>query len=224
MDQQSELKAKAAAAAVDYIKDNTIVGVGTGTTVGFFIPALALSDKKIKGCVSSSNATTQQLLAFGLPVCELNDIPDRIPVYVDGCDEIDHNFNMIKGGGGALTNEKVIAQEADTFICIADKSKLVDHLGTFPLPVEVLPKAVSSVTKALEKMGGTVSERDFTTDNGNKILDVKGLDFSDPRALEEKINQIPGVVTNGIFAHRGADILLLGTTEGVKVLKKQAPA
>ncbi|MCD8338618.1 MAG: ribose-5-phosphate isomerase RpiA, partial [Burkholderiales bacterium] len=177
MDLQSELKAKAAAAAVDYVKEDEYLGVGTGTTVGFFIAALALSGKRVKGCIPSSNATAQQLLAFGVPVCELNDIPSRIPVYVDGCDEIDHNFNMIKGGGGALTGEKVIAQESDEFVCIADESKLVNKLGAFPLPIEVLPKAVSSVTHALEKMGGKVTVRDFKTDNANKIIDVTGLNF-----------------------------------------------
>ncbi len=212
---QTELKGKAAEAALEFVKENDYLGVGTGTTVGFFISALALSGKKVKGCISSSNATTNMLLTFGLPVCELNDIPTRIPVYVDGCDEIDSQFNMIKGGGGALTGEKVVSHDSDLFVCIADETKQVDVLGKFPLPVEVLPKATSTVMKELENLGGQPVIRDFITDSGNKIIDVKGLVIKDPLQMEKTINQIPGVVTCGIFAQRGADILLLGTSEGV---------
>jgi ribose 5-phosphate isomerase A len=213
---QAELKKKCAEAAVEYVEEGKFLGVGTGTTVGFFITALALSGKRVKGCVSSSEATTRQLLAIGLPVVDLNDV-DSLPVYIDGCDEIDPEFHMIKGGGGALTREKIAAQAADKFVCIADESKLVKTLGKFPLPLEVLPMAVHSVCEAMRELGGDPVIRDFTTDNGNKIVDVKGFTIVDPVKLEETINQIPGVVTCGIFGKRGADVLLLANDLGVAV-------
>ncbi len=221
MDLQSQLKEKVAEAALQYVIEDDYLGVGTGTTVGFFISKLALSGKKVKGCISSSEATTRLLLKYGIPVCDLNDIPTRIPVYVDGCDEIDPGFNMIKGGGGALTGEKIVAQSSDVFVCIADKSKMVRQLGAFPLPIEVIPQAVGSVCKAIEGIHGQPVLRDFVTDNGNKIIDVHGLQINDPVKLEEAINHVPGVVTNGIFAKRGADVLLLGEEEGVKVLMRK---
>ena len=216
MELQNQLKQMAAKAALEYVVEGEYLGVGTGTTVGFFITELATSGKKVKGCVSSSEATTRQLLAYGIPVCDLNDIVDYLPVYIDGCDEIDGNFCMIKGGGGALTREKILASLARTYVCIADESKLVPVLGRFPLPVEVIPMAVGVVSRQLKALGGEPKLRDFTTDNGCKILDVSGLQITDPVALEEKINQIPGVVTVGLFARRGADVLLLATADGVK--------
>lgn len=218
MDIQAQMKLAAARAAVDYVVEGEYLGVGTGTTVSFFISELATSGKKVKGCVSSSEATTNQLLAFGLPVCELNDVVEYIPVYIDGCDEIDSDFCMIKGGGGALTREKILAQASEKYVCIADASKLVDCLGKFPLPLEVIPMAVSSVCKEMENLGGTPKIRDFVTDNGNNIVDVSGLRIKEPAKLESVINQIPGVVTCGIFGKRGADVLLLASPEGVHTL------
>lgn len=214
----NELKKKCAVAALDYVEEGKYIGIGTGTTVSFFINELALSGKKVKGCVSSSEASTNQLLTMGMTVVDLNEI-DELPVYIDGCDEIDENFNMIKGGGGALTREKIVAQAAEKFVCIADKTKLVKTLGKFPLPIEVMPMAVRSVSEALRALGGDPVLRDFITDNGNRILDVKGFTILDPAKLEETINQIPGVVTCGIFARRGADVLLLAEEEGVRVLE-----
>ena len=175
MELQNQLKQMAAKAALEYVVEGEYLGVGTGTTVGFFITELATSGKKVKGCVSSSEATTRQLLAYGIPVCDLNDIVDYLPVYIDGCDEIDGNFCMIKGGGGALTREKIVAQASEKFVCIADESKVVKQLGAFPLPLEVIPMAVSSVSRAMEDLGGHPVVRDFITDNGNNIIDVHGL-------------------------------------------------
>ena len=169
MELQNQLKQMAAKAALEYVVEGEYLGVGTGTTVGFFITELATSGKKVKGCVSSSEATTRQLLAYGIPVCDLNDIVDYLPVYIDGCDEIDGNFCMIKGGGGALTREKIVAQASEKFVCIADESKVVKQLGAFPLPLEVIPMAVSSVSRAMEDLGGHPVVRDFITDNGNNI-------------------------------------------------------
>ena len=219
MDLQNELKQKAAAAALEYVKEGEYLGVGTGSTVSFFITELATSGKRVKGCVSSSEATTRQLLAYGIPVCDLNDIVGTIPVYVDGCDEIDGNFCMIKGGGGALPREKILAEASDMYVCIADASKEVKQLGKFPLPLEVIPMAVSSVCRAMEELGGHPTVRDMVTDNGNNIVDVHGLQIKEPTRLEAAINQIPGVVTCGIFGKRGADVLLIGTPEGVRTLK-----
>lgn len=213
---QDELKQQVAKAAAEYVKGG-IIGVGTGSTANFFIDELAKVKHKIDGAVASSEATAQRLRNYGIEVLDLNQVGSGdMEIYVDGADEITEHFHMLKGGGGALTREKVVAAVAQKFICICDASKLVPVLGKFPLPVEVLPMARSQVARALTQMGGQPKLRDFTTDNGNVILDVHGLTIVDPVALEAQINQIVGVVTNGLFAARPADVLLLGTPEGVK--------
>lgn len=219
---QDELKQAVAQAAADYVAQNTpvgsIIGVGTGSTANFFIDALAPLKDKYKGAVASSEATRLRLEGHGITVFDLNDV-DHIPVYVDGADEIDAGLNMIKGGGGALTREKIVAAVADTFVCICDGSKLVEVMGNFPLPVEVIPMSRAYVARELTKLGGTpVLREGFVTDNGNLILDVKGLKITDPKALEAAVNQITGVVTNGLFAVRPANVLLLGTADGVKTI------
>ncbi len=215
---QDELKQLAAEKALDYIVEDEIVGVGTGSTVNFFIDALAKIKHKIAGAVSSSEASTERLKQHGIPVYELTSV-DRLPVYVDGADESNHLLQLIKGGGAALTREKIVAAVAEKFICIADESKLVKKLGAFPLPVEVIPMARSHVARELVKLGGDPVYREgVVTDNGNHILDVHNLDILEPIALEQKINQIVGVVTNGLFAARGADVLLLATKDGVKTM------
>jgi ribose 5-phosphate isomerase A len=209
----------AAQAAVKYIEENTIVGVGTGSTVNHFIDALAPMKHLIDGAVSSSEASTERLKELGIPVFDLNTV-DHIPVYVDGADESDHQLNLIKGGGAALTREKIIAAVAEKFVCIADGSKLVEVLGEFPLPVEVIPMARSHVARELLKLGGDPVYREgVVTDNGNIIIDVHGMKITDPKATETSINQITGVVTNGLFAHRGADVLLLGKGEQVETIE-----
>ena len=213
---QDDLKKAAALAALDYIVADTIVGVGTGSTVNHFIDALATLRSRIRGAVSSSEASSARLAAHGIPVFDLNGI-EAIPVYVDGADEIDAGFCMIKGGGGALTREKIVAAVAKRFVCICDASKLVGTLGRFPLPVEVVPMACSHVARELRRLGGQPRVREnFVTDNGNLIIDVHGLSITDPMALETQINQIVGVVTNGLFAARGADVLLLAGAGGVE--------
>jgi len=217
---QDELKQAVARAAADYVAEHapegSIIGVGTGSTANFFIDALAPLKSRYKGAVASSEATRKRLEGHGIPVFDLNDV-ENIPVYVDGADEIDAGLNMIKGGGGALTREKIVAAVAQTFVCICDASKRVDVMGRFPLPVEVIPMARAHVARELVKLGGTpVLRAGFVTDNGNLILDVRGLAISDPKGLEAQINQITGVVTNGLFAIRPANMLLLGTAEGVK--------
>ena len=195
-----------------------MVGVGTGSTVNFFIDALAGIKGDIAGAVSSSEASTRRLRDHGIRVLDLNEVGD-IPVYVDGADEANRHLQLIKGGGGALTREKIVAAAARRFVCIADESKLVDVLGEFPLPVEVIPMARSFVARQLVKLGGRPELRQgVTTDNGNLILDVRGLSIAEPIALEREINDIPGVVTNGIFALRPADVLLLGGAAGVRTL------
>ncbi len=215
---QDELKQLAAEQAVQYIEEDEIVGVGTGSTVNFFIDALAQKKHLIKGAVSSSDASTERLKQHGIPVFELTAI-DRLPVYIDGADESNHLLELIKGGGAALTREKIIAAVAERFICIADESKLVKKLGKFPLPVEVIPMARSHVARELVKLGGDpVYRQGVVTDNGNHILDVHNLDIIQPIALEQKINQIVGVVTNGLFAARGADVLLIASKDGVKTM------
>ncbi len=219
---QDELKQAVAEAAADYVAANTpegaIIGVGTGSTANFFIDALARQKSRYRGAVASSEATRKRLEGHGITVLDLNDVTD-IPVYVDGADEIDAGLNMIKGGGGALTREKIVAAVAGSFVCIADGSKLVEVMGKFPLPVEVIPMARAHVARELVKLGGEPRLREgFVTDNGNLILDVHGLAITDPKGLEARINQITGVVTNGLFAVRPANLLLLGTTEGVKVI------
>ncbi|MCE5387596.1 MAG: ribose-5-phosphate isomerase RpiA [Acidithiobacillus sp.] len=209
------LKRLAAEAALDYIKPGMVVGVGTGSTSNHFIDALGKAKIAVDGYVPSSLGTAARLQALGLRVLELNDTGD-IPVYVDGADEIDPHFRLIKGGGGALTREKIVASAAHRFLVIADQSKDRQQLGKFPLPVEVIPFAQSFVARQLVKLGGNPTLRQHcTTDNGNVILDVIGLDLTDPLAMESKINSIPGVLDNGIFALRRADIVLLGSPDGV---------
>ena len=217
---QDELKQAVAQAAADYVAANapagSIIGVGTGSTANFFIDALAPLKEKYKGAVASSEATRKRLEGHGIKVFDLNEVED-IPVYVDGADEIDHALNMIKGGGGALTREKIVAAVAQTFVCIADGSKRVETMGNFPLPVEVIPMSQAYVARELVKLGGRpVLRAGFVTDNGNVILDVHGLKIPDPKGLEAQVNQITGVVTNGLFALRPANVLLLGTADGVK--------
>ncbi len=215
----SDLKIKAAKAALDYIEDDIVVGVGTGSTVNYFIKELATIKHKIDACVASSKATEALLRQEGIPVIDLNSVQD-LSVYIDGADEVTEHGDMIKGGGGALTGEKIVAQLAQKFICIADDSKRVRHLGRFPVAVEVIPMARSMVARELVKLGGDPEYREgFVTDNGNIILDVFNLTINEPMDLEERINRITGVVENGIFAHCIADVVLLGSQEGVKRLK-----
>jgi ribose 5-phosphate isomerase A len=214
------LKKSAAEAALKYVRDDTVVGVGTGSTVNYFIEALATMKGRIDATVASSEASAARLRALHIPVKELNDT-DGCDVYVDGADEVTEHLAMIKGGGAALTREKIVAAASKTFVCIADQSKLVPILGKFPLPVEVIPMARSFVARQIVKLGGMPELRKgVTTDNGNLILDVRGLTIMKPVELETEINMIPGVVTNGIFARRPADVLLLATAEGVKTLKR----
>ena len=220
---QDELKKATAQAALEYIlphlEDNMIVGIGTGSTASFFIDALAEHKNRFDGCVSSSEASTEQLKKHGIPVYDLNTVQE-IRFYIDGADEANAHLHLIKGGGAALTREKIIAAVSKEFICIADESKLVNVLGKFPLPVEVIPMARSHVARQLVKLGGDPAYREgVVTDNGNMILDVWNMDILDPVELEKQINGIVGVVTNGLFACRPADVLLLGTSEGVKSIK-----
>ena len=216
---QDELKKAAAWAALEFVKENTIVGVGTGSTVNHFIDALGTVKDTLVGAVSSSEASTARLKELGIEVFELNDI-DALDVYIDGADEINAQNEMIKGGGAALTREKIVAAVAKQFVCIVDDTKLVDTLGEFPLPVEVIPMARSYVARELLKLGGDpVYRQGVVTDNGNVILDVHNLEILNPRELEQSINNIPGVVTNGIFALRGADIVLSATETGVDTFK-----
>ena len=215
---QDELKQQVAQAAVQYVKSG-IIGVGTGSTANYFIGELAKVKNKIDGAVASSEATAQRLRKHGIEVFDLNAI-DGMDIYVDGADEITEHMHMLKGGGGALTREKIVAANAKDFICICDETKYVPVLGKFPLPVEVLPMAKSYVARQLVKLGGQPQLRDFTTDNGNIILDVHGLNIANPIEMEANINQIVGVVTNGLFAARPANILLLATNDGVKTIKK----
>jgi len=217
---QDELKKLVANSAIDYVKSG-IIGVGTGSTANYFIDALAQIKHKIDGAVASSDATAERLKSHGIEVFDLNDI-NGMDIYVDGADEITEHMHMLKGGGGALTREKIVAANAKEFICICDESKYVPVLGKFPLPIEVLPMAKSYVARELTKLGGQPQLRDFTTDNGNLIIDVHGLKIADPIEMEIKINQIVGVVTNGLFAVRPANILLLATHKGVKTIKKGA--
>ena len=217
---QDEMKLEVARAAIKYVVPNSIIGVGTGSTANFFIDELATIKDTISGAVASSVATSERLQGHGIEVIDLN-IVKKISVYIDGADESDRALNLIKGGGGALTREKIVAAVADKFVCIADESKLVSVMGDFPLPVEVIPMSVSYVKKQISKSigGSPIIREGFTTDNGNLILDVHGLKIENPKTLENKLNNIVGVVTNGLFANRGADILLLGTPNGVKTIK-----
>ncbi len=216
---QDELKQEVAKAAIEYVESGTIIGVGTGSTANFFIDELGKIKGKIDGAVASSIATAERLKSHGIPVYDLNDV-GGLSIYVDGADESNKYLHLIKGGGGALTREKIVAAASETFVCIADGSKLVDVLGKFPLPIEVIPMARSMVARELVKLGGQpVLREGFTTDNGNVILDVHNMEIMEPVKLEQTLNNIPGVVTNGLFALRPADVLLLGTEEGVKTLK-----
>ncbi|MES3023338.1 MAG: ribose-5-phosphate isomerase RpiA [Pseudomonadota bacterium] len=221
---QDELKQEVARAAIAYVVDGEIIGVGTGSTANFFIDELALVKHRIKGAVASSEATAARLRAHGIAVFDLNDV-SAIAVYVDGADEITPAGAMIKGGGAALTREKIVASVSGKFVCIADGSKLVETMGKFPLPVEVLPMAREAVARRLRALGGEPrlrtragSDEVFITDNGGQILDVGGLRITDPVGLEREIDQIVGVIAVGLFARRGADVCLLGTSEGVKSL------
>ena len=213
-------KRRAAEAALAYVPEGATVGVGTGSTVNHFIAALGRDRYRVKAAVSSSEASTTLLRAAGIEVVDLNSAGE-LEVYVDGADEATRHLALIKGGGGALTREKIVAAASRLFVCIADPSKLVDVLGRFPLPVEVIPMARSQVARALTRLGGRPELRTgFTTDNGNVILDVHGLEILNPVELETTLNQITGVVTNGLFARRGADVLLLGTENGVQTLSR----
>jgi len=218
---QDELKAAVAREAIKHVVDDLPVGVGTGSTANFFIDELAKIKNRIVGAVPSSEKTAERLRAHGIRILELNSV-NELPVYVDGADEITEHMAMIKGGGGALTREKIVAAVAKKFVCIADGSKLVPVLGRFPLPIEVIPMARSHVGRKMVAMGGEPRLREgFTTDNGNLIIDVHGLSILDPVEMEAAINNIPGVVTVGLFARRGADVLLLGTADGVRTLRKK---
>ena len=215
---QDEMKQAVAKAAIEYVVPGTIIGVGTGSTANYFIDELAKIKGKIEGTVASSVATAERLKGHGIPVLDLNSV-DSLSVYIDGADESNRSLHLLKGGGGALTREKIVAAVADKFVCIADETKLVDWLGRFPLPIEVIPMARSYVAREIVKLGGEpVLREGFTTDNGNVILDVHNWEIMEPVKLEQQLNNIVGVVTNGLFAMRPADILLLGTQEGVKTL------
>lgn len=214
---QDEMKKEAGWAALNYVEPDTIVGVGTGSTVNHFIDALGTMSDKIKGAVSSSVASTEKLEQLGIKVFDCNDVAS-LSVYVDGADEINADKEMIKGGGAALTREKIVAAISEKFVCIVDGTKAVDVLGEFPLPVEVIPMARSFVARELVKLGGDpVYREDCITDNGNVILDVYNMKITNPKQLEDQVNALPGVVTVGLFAHRGADVVITGTPEGAKI-------
>lgn len=220
---QDELKAMVGQAALKYVEPGQIVGVGTGSTVNKFIDALATMKDRIPGAVSSSEASTARLKALGIPVLDSAEV-DEIAVYIDGADEIDHRGFMIKGGGAALTREKIVAAQSRRFVCIADESKLVETLGAFPLPVEVIPMAAHRIMRQFAALGGQAQLRlkdgvPLVTDNGQHILDVRGLRIGDPLAFESDVNQWPGVVTVGVFAHQKAAVCLLGTAEGVRTIQ-----
>jgi ribose 5-phosphate isomerase A len=219
---QDELKQAVARAALAYVVDGAIIGVGTGSTANFFIDELGKIKDRIQGAVASSEATAARLKSHGIPVFDLNEV-DSMPVYIDGADEIDAGGAMIKGGGAALTREKIVASVASQFVCIADGSKLVDVLGRFPLPIEIIPMAHAVVSRRLKALGATPSLRmkegqPLVTDNGCWLIDAAGLRITDPRGLEQTINEFPGVVTVGLFARKAADVCLLGTGDGVKTL------
>lgn len=215
---QDDKKRAAAEAALEYVESGTVIGIGTGSTANHFIAALGKIKGKIDGAVASSIATEEGLKRIGIRVLTLNSTGD-LPLYVDGADEANAHLHLIKGGGGALTREKIIAAASAKFVCVADDSKLVDILGAFPLPVEVIPMAQSYVARQISKLGGQPILREgFTTDNGNLILDIKGLEILNPVELEQQLNQITGVVTNGLFAQKPADVLLLGGDSGVRTI------
>ena len=212
---QDRKKKNAAKIAIDYVKNNSIIGVGTGTTINFFIEELGKNKGLIDGAISTSVATEKLLREQHIPVLPLNSVID-LPIYIDGADEVTHNKHLIKGGGGALTREKIVAAASKQFVCIIDDSKLVPLLGSFPLPVEVIPMAQSYVAREIAKLGGQPELRqDFLTDNGNIILDIHNLKIENPSELENQLNQITGVVTNGLFAKRPADTLIIATDDGI---------
>ncbi|MDX8404241.1 MAG: ribose-5-phosphate isomerase RpiA [Mariprofundaceae bacterium] len=219
---QDEMKEKVAEAALAYVVENTIVGVGTGSTANMFIDALATMKDKIRGAVASSEVTAERLKGHGISVLDLNEAlsqVDSLSVYIDGADEFDAGKNLTKGGGGALTREKIVAAASDKFICIVDETKKVDALGAFPLPIEVIPMARELVAGVAKKLGGKpILREEFTTDNGTIIIDVHGLTITDARGVEDHLNSVPGVVTNGIFSHQGADVVLMGTPSGVETI------
>lgn len=215
---QDDLKRAVAQAAIAYVPADCIVGVGTGSTANFFIDELAKIKHKLRGAVASSEASAKRLQGHGIEVISLNDAGE-LPVYVDGADEVTRHLHMMKGGGGALTREKIVAAASKKFVCVCDASKLVDVMGKFPLPIEVIPMARSYVAREVVKLGGHPKLREgFITDNGNIILDVHGLQILNPVELEAALNHLSGVVTNGLFARRGADVLLLGTPDGVQTI------
>jgi ribose 5-phosphate isomerase A len=219
---QDQMKQRAAEAALEFLGDGAVIGVGTGSTVNFFIDGLAARRRRIAGAVSSSEASTRRLAAHGIPVLDLNEAGE-LAVYVDGADEATRGLHLIKGGGGALTREKIVAAASRRFVCIVDEKKLVERLGAFPLPVEVIPMARNLVARQLARLGGEPVWREgMVTDNGNHILDVRNLAILDPVALEGEINQLAGVVTVGLFARRPADVLLVGTPSGVVTLTRDA--
>jgi ribose 5-phosphate isomerase A len=218
---QDELKQAVAREAIKHVVEDAVIGVGTGSTANFFIDELAKMKNRIAGAVASSDRSAERLKGHGIRVLDLNSV-NELPVYVDGADEITEHLAMIKGGGGALTREKIVAAVAKKFVCIADGSKLVPVLGKFPLPVEVIPMARAYVARQMVKLGGQPKLREgFSTDNGNIVLDVWGLSILNPVELETAVNNITGVVTNGLFARRGADVLLLGTKTGVKTIRRR---
>jgi ribose 5-phosphate isomerase A len=219
MNDQDAKKQRAAEAALRYVTPGTVVGVGTGSTVNFFIDALAAQPGRVAAAVSSSDASTRRLQAHGIPVVDLNEV-EGLEVYVDGADEATRDLHLIKGGGAALTREKIVAAASRRFVCIVDEAKVVERLGRLPLPVEVIPMARRLVARELQRLGGRPVWREgVVTDNGGQILDVHGLAIADPVALEQAINQVPGVVTCGLFAQRGADVLLVGTPAEVQTLQ-----
>ena len=219
MNTQDTRKQRAAAAAIEHVRAGTVIGVGTGSTVNFFIDALAAMPARVAGTVSSSEASSRRLAAHGIPVLDLNDV-EALEVYIDGADEATRDLHLVKGGGAALTREKIVAAASTRFVCIVDEAKVVDRLGRFPLPVEVIPMARRHVARELARLGGRPAWREGTvTDNGGHILDVHGLQIVDPVALEDEIDRIAGVVTVGLFARRGADLLIVGTDAGVQSLQ-----
>jgi ribose 5-phosphate isomerase A len=216
---QATKKQRAAAAAIEHVSPGTVIGVGTGSTVNFFIDALAAMQPRIAGAVSSSEASTQRLRGHGIPVLDLNTV-EGLDLYVDGADEATRELHLVKGGGAALTREKIVAAASRRFVCIVDEAKLVDRLGGFPLPVEVIPMARAYVARELRRLGGDpVWRESVVTDNGGHILDVRGLSIANPVGLERAINQLAGVIACGLFAQRGADLLIVGTDSGVQVLE-----